>query len=176
MSKEVISTTNGNICLNFWDTSGKELNNKVLSSQIYRSADCYIIVCSYDNLTSLNNLTSWIDYLKRFTDQNGIPTPIFIVFNKFDKKKQFSGFEIKSKLNELMMNYEADSLFVCEGVSVKEENNLNFLFENMISQLIGDRLRNDSSFYNYSEKYRREVGKSFKLERKNFNCKNVSCC
>jgi GTPase SAR1 family protein len=176
MSKEVISVTNGNIFLNFWDTSGMEINNKVLSSQIYRSADCFVILCSYDNIASLNNLNNWIDYLKRFTDRNGIPTPIFIVFNKFDKKKQFSGFEIKNKLNELMASYEAESLFVCEGVSVKEEMNLTFLFENIISQLIGDRLKNDSSFYNYSEKYRREVGKSFKLERNHFNCKNVSCC
>ena len=177
MSKEVISTTNGNIWLNFWDTSGKEITNKILSTQIYKSADCFIILCSYDSLSSLNSLTTWLDYLKKYTDQNGITTiPIFIVFNKYDKKKQFTANDIKKKLNELMTSYESDNLFVCEGVSVKENLNLNFLFEKVISQLSGDKLKSDSSFYNYSERYRLEVGKSFKLESKCSGCRNVSCC
>jgi GTPase SAR1 family protein len=176
MSKEILNS-NGNIWLNFWDTCGGEINNKVLATQIYKSADCYIILCSYDNINSLNNLATWLDYLKKYTDQNGITTfPIFIVFNKFDKKKQFTAKDIKNKLGEVMSKYESDNLFVCEGVSVKENLNLNFLFDNVICQLSGERMKNDSSFYNYSEMYRLEVTKSFKLEAKCGPCRNISCC
>jgi GTPase SAR1 family protein len=176
MSKEVIST-NGNTSINFWDTSGKELTNKILSSQIYKSADCFIVLCSYDSLSSLNNLSTWLDYLKKYTDQNGITTlPIFIVFNKFDKKKQFTTADIKNKLNELMTSYEEFNFFVSEFVSVKENFNLNFLFENIIIQLSGDSLKNDSSFYNYSERYRSQIGRSFKLEGKCVACRNANCC
>lgn len=178
MSKEVITTLNGTLSLNFWDTSGKEISNKVLATQIYKTADCFVLCCSYDNITSLNNLSFWLDFLKKITDQNGISTlPIFIVFNKFDKKKQFGPIDIKNKLDELMSNYyDADYLFVCEAVSVKENLNLNSLFENIISQLSGDMLKNDSSFYNYTRKYRSERGKRFKLDKKCFECKNMACC
>ena len=75
-----------------------------------------------------------------------------------------------------MNGYDAE-IFVCEGVSIKDALNLNFLFENVVSRLIGDRLKNDSSFYNFSERFRALSRKSFKLEAsKCVACKNVKCC
>ena len=134
--------------IEFWDASGSEYEYKLLlSTPVYKNANCFIICCSYDNLSSLSNLKIWLDYLSKYMNNNNIknPTPIFVIVNKYDipnKLKKFGIDLIKSQLKRIETNGRS-KIRVFYDVSAKDNLNVDSVFEKIIKIILG--IENSSS-------------------------------
>lgn len=139
----------------FWDACGSECEYKLLlSTPVYKNANCFIICCSYDNLSSLSNLTTWLDYLSKYMNNNNIknPTPIFVIVNKYDipnKLKKFGIDSIKSQLKRIETNGRS-KIRVFYDVSAKDNLNVDSVFEKIIKIILGIENRS-SPFENLEE-------------------------
>ena len=91
-----ISINNINISLQIWDTCGQEKYQSIISS-FYKNSSLSIVVYSIDNISSFNNIDSWVKDLKQISNPN---IKIFLIGNKndledkrvisFDKGKQYA--------------------------------------------------------------------------------------
>ena len=100
-----IKIDNLNINLQIWDTCGQEEYRSLISS-FYKNSSLAIIVYAIDNITSFNNVDSWIKDLKQYSNPN---IKIILIGNKNDlnDKRQIE-FE---KGNQFAKDYNLDLFF-----------------------------------------------------------------
>jgi GTPase SAR1 family protein len=178
-----------------WDTSGNELDYKVLPSNIYKIAGSFIIVCSYDKRESLDTLPSWIEHVKKYFNIRNIQSsnlhliPVIVLINKCDMKKErkFKICDVAKITDEYNLN-----ILIYE-VSAKENIKLDYIFEKVSAILTGSvSILNESALDSTREnnmsagRERKERGRSFQLQKpqqvESFNCKDReagqggSCC
>ena len=53
-----------NITLSIWDTCGDEMEMEILPPHLYKQSSCFILVCSYNSIESLNSINNFIGYIK----------------------------------------------------------------------------------------------------------------
>jgi Ras-related protein Rab-7A len=172
------------VVYNLWDTASNESEIKILPSQIYKATSCFFICCSYDNISTLESLKTWIDHVLKYnTPQNGLvtlKTPVVILFNKFDlPNKAFKPRDIRQKITKLMEDYEDDNIFVIEKVSAKDDLNLKNLFKFIIEYAINDGcIKSNDYIYNVSEMINEKLERrSFRLDTTvSIKTKKKSCC
>jgi hypothetical protein len=155
------------VTYNLWDTSSTELDMKILPSQIYKSANSFLICCSYDNLQSIDNIANWIDHIKRYSvAQNGtlsIKVPIFILFNKYDvNAKVVKTKDIRVKLIQLIQQYDEENIYVVEKVSAKDDLNLKNIFKATVEHAVLGYIKSDD--YVYSTNGFSSKRRSFRLD------------
>ena len=100
-----IKINNLNINLQIWDTCGQEEYRSLITS-FYKNSSLAIIVYAIDNITSFNNVDSWIKDLKQYSNPN---IKIILIGNKNDlnDKRQIE-FE---KGNQFAKDYNFDLFF-----------------------------------------------------------------
>ena len=100
-----IKINNLNINLQIWDTCGQEEYRSLITS-FYKNSSLAIIVYAIDNITSFNNVDSWIKDLKQYSNPN---IKIILIGNKNDlnDKRQIE-FE---KGNQFAKDYNLDLFF-----------------------------------------------------------------
>lgn len=79
--------------LSIWDAYGEEDKIPILPNKLYKQAKAFIIVCSYSDRSSLDDVGKWTNHIKSYTglDSN---IPILLLLNKFDlSNKSFSSDE-----------------------------------------------------------------------------------
>jgi Ras-related protein Rab-7A len=156
-SKEITigNNTNSTMLLSLWDTSGNELEYKILPSNIYKTAACYIITCSYDSKESMENIKSWIDHILKFQNKNNnnmtqLSTNnhplIILLINKSDLHSKDRKFKI-SDVIRIVDEYINLNISTYE-VSAKENKKLDFVFEKIAGVLCG--LYNSVTLTEYS--------------------------
>lgn len=128
--------------LSIWDTCGSERDLKVLPSNVYRVASAYVIVCSYDNRESFENLRKWIDHVQNYLLNMNRNTshlgsnyliPVVVLINKSDIKKdrKFKISEVISLVDDYALN------IIVYEVSAKENNKLDYIFEKLVGFISG---------------------------------------
>ena len=141
-------TEYGKVQFHLWDTAGGEIDDPLLPEKIYKTAEAFVIVCSYDNRESFTAIGEWIEYVERYkehrnscVDTNNHLLPIFIAINKCDlEKREFTREEVDTMCDEYnlnisivevsaMNNSRIDFMFLCITValfgSYSDENLLN---------------------------------------------------
>ena len=100
-----IKINNLNINLQIWDTCGQEEYRSLISS-FYKNSSLAIIVYAIDNITSFNNVDSWIKDLKQYSNPN---IKIILIGNKNDlnDKRQIE----LEKGNQFAKDYNLDLFF-----------------------------------------------------------------
>jgi GTPase SAR1 family protein len=174
------------VLYNLWDTSSTELELKILPSQIYKTASCFFICCSYDNLQSINNIPNWIDHIKRYSvAQNGslcLKIPIVILFNKCDvTTKAFRVRDIRSKLIKITEQYEEDSIYIVEKVSAKDDLNLKNIFKAIVEYGFSGYVKAEDFIYStLNLSPQKSTRRSFRLDSSiltiNQQKKKAKCC
>ena len=100
-----IKINNLNINLQIWDTCGQEEYRSLITS-FYKNSSLAIIVYAIDNITSFNNVDSWIKDLKQYSNPN---IKIILIGNKNDlNDKRLIEFE---KGNQIAKDYNFDLFF-----------------------------------------------------------------
>ena len=118
---------NVNVKLQIWDTAGQEKFLSIVRTYFRKMAGC-IIVYDITNIKSFNSLDKWIDEIY----QNCSKLPIIAVTgNKtdLDKQREVENKQLKgwiSKQDCDIINYE---------ISVKNDNNINCLFEDLTKKI-----------------------------------------
>ena len=149
-----------NYCL--WDTNGDEKTIQILPLNIYQSTDAFIIICSYDSISSYQNIPDWINLIKKYSNKNNLilennneDIPIFVLINKVDIKDKF--FSRENVLHSVQNEYL--NIQIIE-ISAKQYDNIENLFFTISKKLLGLKegnnnkliLKRQSSFLNYNEK------------------------
>jgi small GTP-binding protein len=75
------------IKLSIWDTAGQERFTTIITSY-FRSADAVIVVYDVSSIESFNNVTKWIDLVKKSSLIDGGPE-FYIIGNKIDLVDHF---------------------------------------------------------------------------------------
>lgn len=120
-----------------WDTSGTEMEYKILPQNVYKIASCYVIVCSYDIRNSFEMIHSWLKHVQLYLNKSGNanPTlPIIILINKLDIKKDKRTFKIRDIIKIIDENNLNIMLY---EVSAKENVKLDLVFEKIVGLLTG---------------------------------------
>ncbi len=171
--------------LSIWDTCGNEMDLKILPSNIYKISSAYIIVCSYDNRDSLDNLQIWIKHVQLYFNSRAFPSnniyniPIVILINKSDIKK-----DRKFKISDVIKTTdEFDLNILIYEVSAKENTKLDYVFEKIVGLISGSISKaNEVSFQSNSTIDNTGVNK---IRQKSFTLKKTihdrdpnagSCC
>jgi small GTP-binding protein len=98
--KEFILSPTETLYFCIWDTNGIEIETHILSPAIYKRADYFILVLSYDNLASLDTLSQYINFIN--TKQSNKKVPICVIINKKDiQDKQFKQTDVIKHLERL---------------------------------------------------------------------------
>ena len=173
-SKEIQTNKDSSLILSLWDTSGSELDLKVLPSNIYKIASGFFLVCSYDSIKSLNDLQKFLNFILNFfnlrvngglNNNNNNKIPIIVLVNKSDlKNKKFSLKDVYLTIENF--NY---SVYVHE-CSALSNLKIDFIFQKMIDFILGKASLANESLILYEENIDEET-KSINLNngrRKSF--------
>lgn len=95
------------ICIQFWDTTGNEFYQQY-ADNFYKKCSFVFFIYSIDNKKSFLNLNKWIDYYKKYNNEND--NILFLIGNKSDLE------------NERKITFE-------EGLKFSEEKNFNYFVE-----------------------------------------------
>ena len=125
-----IELCNKLIKLQIWDFGGEERFHFLLKSYAYGSFGG-IFMFDLTNAHSLNEIYDWISIFRGSLESNFKEAPILLVGGKSDLKNQriFTRDDIKSYLNSL-------KLFNYIECSSKTGENVNFIFETLVSKII----------------------------------------
>lgn len=138
-SKE-ITINEQQIYLNIWDVNGEERDNTILDSKIYSSAHCFVVVVSYDDISTAHSLLDWLSFLRAKyqspnLDKNIRDIPIFIVINKEDiNEKKFNRAQI-----ERIIKDEYSFVNVCE-LNAMNNQSVTILFKTMSAKMTGQTI------------------------------------
>lgn len=118
------------IKLQIWDFGGEERFHFLLKSYAYGSFGG-IFMFDLTNAHSLNEIYDWISIFRGSLESNFKEAPILLVGGKSDLENQriFTSDDIKSYLNSL-------KLFNYIECSSKTGENVNFIFETLVSKII----------------------------------------
>jgi small GTP-binding protein len=125
------SIKNKNYKINFYDASGSEMFEKMVSS-MYSKMDAIIIMYDVTNLDSFHYIPIWHDRIK---SQVYDDIPVFLLGNKIDllnKPKSNTSQKIIDKYIKMC------DLELIE-ISVKENKNVEKSFEKIINKIVGNK-------------------------------------
>ena len=124
-----------NITLSIWDTCGDEMEMEILPPHLYKQSSCFILVCSYNSIESLNSINNFIGYIKsKFEKVKNKKKKIFIaLINKSDYKDK--NFNLEYAFRFLKENNP--NILVAE-ISCKNSDDV-LEFFNKICDLLEDR-------------------------------------
>lgn len=138
---KVLTTSNGNVRLQLWDTAGQE-KFRSLIPVYFRNAIGSLVVFDLTNRNSFENLDVWIGTFKEFA---GDETIIVIVGNKCDLKN-----EIKVSDDEVKKWTESHGyLYFC--VSANTGEGLSDLFDALSRELIKNKVATTSKSFDITE-------------------------
>ena len=114
--------------LSIWDTYGDEDKISILPTKLYKQAKAFIIVCSFNDKESLNDVKKWTDHIRSYTGLKS-NIPILLLVNQSDiQNKEFSiedSIEI-SRINDLP-NVHSSSIY----------GNVQIIFSKLCELLLG---------------------------------------
>lgn len=124
LNKQVSSTStlgieeynyySNNINIQIWDTSGQEKFRSIYSN-FYKKASLAILVFSFDDKESFNDLDFWIKEVRKNSSPN---CPIILVGNKLDLEHEIHSDEISNYIQTNNINYYIKfSAFEDEGIN-----------------------------------------------------------
>jgi small GTP-binding protein len=122
------------IQLQIWDTNGNDKFTSILPKHYYRNANGILLVCSFDDKKSYNDLEMWINNLKEGCDNCD---NIVIAVNKLDLDEKFHCIS-KNNLEELRRKYN----FPVIEVSAKNNINIDEAFNKLIDIIQGKKTEN----------------------------------
>lgn len=136
--KEYTTKQNKKFTLSLWDTNGNEKEVSILPSRLYAAASAFIIMCSYDNMKSYQDLAEWIEFYRNQRDKsstnneyNDKRLTTIVVINKKDiKDKKFRKEDVQELIHK---NYP--TVFICE-LSTFSEKKVNLLFGKITKMII----------------------------------------
>jgi len=149
-----------------WDTAGQEYYDSI-TKRYYKGSHAAIIVFSVENIKSFQNISKWKE--KIVTECGKIP--LILVMNKVDLPEHLiSSEEAEEIAKELRLSFFT--------ASVKENTNINNIFEDIAIKIIQNLKLNKENINNElaineeeNQKYRNsvneEVGNSYGLNAKN---------
>lgn len=124
---------NQKINLNIWDTEGEEDIYQILDKRFYRESNAFIIICSYDDKSSILSINKWYDYIKiQYQCLELLENiPIIVVVNKSEIECSSREFQLEDVKNvcrklELPFIYET-SIF----------SDIEFLFYKVSEYMLG---------------------------------------
>ena len=132
-----------NTILSIWDTCGDEMEMGILPPHLYKQSSCFILVCSYNSIESLNSINNFIGYIKsKFEKVKNKKKKIFIaLINKSDCKDKSFNLEYAFRI----LRENNPNILVAE-ISCKNSDDV-LEFFNKICDLLEDR---DEFNYRYS--------------------------
>ena len=147
-----------------WDTCGQETYRSLIKSY-YRNSSLVILVYSIDDEKSYNKLSSWIDNIKSFSEQN---IKIFLVGNKIDIDDD------KRKISKEMgyKFYKDNHLHYFLETSAKSSYNINNLF------IEAARVLYEQNVINKNEKHNSSKSNDILVDNNNVYqiCNKNNCC
>lgn len=117
--------------LQIWDTNGNDRFTSFLPKNYYRSANGILLVCSYDDKKSYNDLEMWINNIKEGCQNSN---NVVIAINKSDLDEKFRCIT-KHNIEELQEKYN----FPVIEVSAKNDINIDILFNKLIELIMGNK-------------------------------------
>ena len=146
--KEYTTKQNKKMSLALWDTNGSEKEVSILPSRLYASASAFIIMCSYDNIKSYQDLAEWIEFYRNQRDKSGVKTEFnnkrlttIVVINKKDiKDKKFKKEDVQELIHK---NYP--TVFICE-LSTFNEKKVKLLFTKITKLITKNEDQGDLTF------------------------------
>ena len=166
------------IKFNNWDMTGKEIYRDFVLGFL-REASLIILVYDITNRKTLDNIDTWIKYIKSITEKS----KIILVGNKSDLQDErvVTEEEVKEKYesNHLTEFMECSSK---NGINVKEIfiNAAKILYDtntiNLENKIKSDSEedKNSSSSYNFEDNFL--IRESYKIKKKSCPCCPFSCC
>lgn len=134
--KEFVLSTNEMLYFCIWDTNGLEIETHILSQAIYKRADYFILVLSYDNLRSLETLSQYVDFINM--KQSDKKVPICVIINKKDiQDKQFKQADVIKHLERLS---GGNAKINISEVSCKDSSKVEKLFTIIGYELCGIKI------------------------------------
>jgi Ras-related protein Rab-1A len=114
--------------IQIWDTAGQE-RFRTITSSYYRGAQSVLVVYDVTNMETYKNVQQWLSEIDRYATDGVIK---LVAGNRVDDVTQRIVREDEAK-------EFADSLNISHfGVSAKTGENIEFMFESMVRQYIGD--------------------------------------
>ena len=123
---KIISCNNKNIKLQIWDTAGQE-TFRAITKSYYRGSTASILIYDVTKRSSFNNITSWIDDLKKMNIDNQF---LILVGNKTDliESRQVE----KEEGEQLAQNHG----LLFKEISVKCESNVGDVFNELAEHVL----------------------------------------
>eukprot|EP01055_Gregarina_sp_Pseudo9_P002810 Gregarina_sp_Pseudo_9__2809@NODE_3043_length_774_cov_61_717007_g2775_i0_p1_GENE_NODE_3043_length_774_cov_61_717007_g2775_i0NODE_3043_length_774_cov_61_717007_g2775_i0_p1_ORF_typecomplete_len209_score50_28Ras/PF00071_22/1_1e64Roc/PF08477_13/8_5e26Arf/PF00025_21/4_3e18Gtr1_RagA/PF04670_12/3_3e07SRPRB/PF09439_10/3_6e07GTP_EFTU/PF00009_27/7_6e06MMR_HSR1/PF01926_23/1_1e05RsgA_GTPase/PF03193_16/1_3RsgA_GTPase/PF03193_16/0_27FeoB_N/PF02421_18/0_00053AAA_22/PF13401_6/0_0039MnmE_helical/PF12631_7/0_0039D len=100
--------------LQIWDTAGQE-RFKTITSAYYRGADGIVIVYDSTDEETFNNIGSWVNEVKKYTEEN-VPKILVGCKNDLKDKCQVTTEMITNKANELGIDFVETSAKAAENI------------------------------------------------------------
>ncbi len=113
------------IQLQIWDTNGNDKFTSFLPKHYYRNAKGILLVCSFDDKKSYNDLEMWINNIKEGCDNCD---NVVIAVNKTDLDEKFHCIS-KNNLEELRRKYNFPVIEVSAKNNIKIDDAFNKLIE-----------------------------------------------
>ncbi|KAG0441603.1 Ras-related protein Rab-1 [Dictyocoela muelleri] len=135
------------IKLQIWDTAGQE-RFRTITSGYYRGSHAILIVFDYENRESLENITIWVNEIKKHTDNS----LIVVLGNKVDGNISVSDERVNQVLVENNINY-------FYKVSAKENIGIDDVFIFVCNELIKSNKYDPKKFANQTINLKREKKK-----------------
>lgn len=117
----------GNYLFKFWDFSG-DMKCHDLSSELYRTVDCFIFAFSIDDLNSFKEIKQWLDYV--ISKRVSLDHSLFLCL-KSDLEEEDNVIDF-SQVDKISNDYEIE--FV--KVSSKENINIKESFKNITNKML----------------------------------------
>jgi len=118
--------------LSILDTAGQD-EFSLFRENYYKSGEGFIIVCSFDNRSSLDEIKKFFGEIERITEKRH--GPIIIAANKADKEnRKFEEDAVRNLANQLNLRYIV--------TSAKTNLNVENLFTEIVREVVQYKLKN----------------------------------
>lgn len=111
----------------FWDLSG-ETKSHDLSSELYRTIDCFVFAFAIDDENSFKVVKQWLDYT--ISKRVSLDHSLFVCF-KSDLEETNSAVDL-SQVNKISQDYEIEFM----KVSSKDNVNVKESFNNIANKMV----------------------------------------
>ncbi|XP_078532918.1 ras-related protein Rab-33B [Lissotriton helveticus] len=118
------------IKIQLWDTAGQERFRKSMVQHYYRNVHAVVFVYDMTNLTSFNNLPSWIEECRQHSLANGIPR--ILVGNKCDLHNDL---EVPTDLAQKFADFHSMPLFETSAKNPNDTDHVEAIFMTLAHKL-----------------------------------------
>lgn len=175
-----IKVDNTKINLNIWDTYGSEDEITILPLKLYKEANAYVIVASYEDSDSIISVPNWIKHIRNNCPEKEIP--IILIMNKTDlarpetREKTLSEYAVQTETFirivetsiHSSLNHLTQVLFEVLTVCPKIYRN-SLLSTSMNEVLRDDKMRHKQSITSLAERETAIMSFDLKMES-SLNC------